>query len=222
MADWLGALIIGILGAGHCMGMCGGIASAVAVGNPNSTRTLFITLFYNLGRLSSYAVTGAVIGGAVSSIAQFSDFNLALTYLRLVSAVFMVLLGLYIAKWWQGLLVVEKLGQGIWKFVSPAGQKLLPLRSPLHALPFGFVWGWLPCGLVYSTLTWAAVSGSALDGAVIMFSFGLGTLPAMLLVGMSAVKFQKWQRNETFRQCGAIILIAYGLYTGYDAFTLLS
>ncbi|EGU58134.1 membrane protein, partial [Vibrio nigripulchritudo ATCC 27043] len=66
MADWLGALIIGILGAGHCMGMCGGIASAVAVGNPNSTRTLFITLFYNLGRLSSYAVTGAVIGGAVS------------------------------------------------------------------------------------------------------------------------------------------------------------
>lgn len=130
MTDWLGALIIGILGAGHCMGMCGGIASAVAVGNPNSTRTLFITLFYNLGRLSSYAVTGAVIGGAVSSIAQFSDFNLALTYLRLVSAVFMILLGLYIAKWWQGLLVVEKLGQGIWKFVSPVGQRLLPLRSP--------------------------------------------------------------------------------------------
>jgi cbb3-type cytochrome oxidase subunit 1 len=91
--------------------------------------------------------------------------------------------------------------------------------GPFVAFTF---WGWLPFGLVYSTLTWAAVSGSALDGAVIMFSFGLGTLPTMLLVGMSAVRFQKWQRNEAFRQCGAIILIAYGLYTGYDAFMLLS
>ena len=174
---------MGVLGAGQWMRMCGGMDSAVAVGNPNASRTLLITLFYNLGRLSSYAFTGALIGGAISSIAQFSDFNLALTYLRLVSAAFMILLALYIAKWWQGLLVIEKLGQGVWKFVSPVGKKLLPLRSPLHAFPFGFVWGWLPCGLVYSTLTWAAVSGSALDGALIMFAFGLGTLPAMLLVG---------------------------------------
>ncbi|PKF78028.1 cytochrome biogenesis protein [Vibrio sp. vnigr-6D03] len=222
MADWLGALLIGVLGAGHCMGMCGGIASAVAVGSSNASRILLITLFYNLGRLSSYAFTGALIGGAISSIAQFSDFNLALTYLRLVSAAFMILLALYIAKWWQGLLVIEKLGQGVWKFVSPVGKKLLPLRSPLHAFPFGFVWGWLPCGLVYSTLTWAAVSGSALDGALIMFAFGLGTLPAMLLVGLSAVKFQKWQRNEIFRQCGALLLLVYGSYTAYDAISLLS
>nr|WP_274602117.1 sulfite exporter TauE/SafE family protein [Vibrio sp. S9_S30] len=214
--------MIGILGAGHCMGMCGGIASAVAIGNSSSHRTLFITLFYNLGRLSSYAFTGALIGGAISSIAQFSDFNLALTYLRLVSALFMIALALYIAKWWQGLLVIEKVGQGLWKFVSPVGKKLLPLRSPLHAFPFGFLWGWLPCGLVYSTLTWAAVSGSALDGAIIMFAFGLGTLPAMLLVGLSATKFQKWQRNSTFRQCGALLLLAYGVYTGYSALTLLT
>ncbi len=221
MADWLGALIIGVLGGGHCMGMCGGIASAVAVGNKNSLQTFITTLFYNLGRLASYSLTGAVIGGSVSTIAHFSDFNLALTYLRLISALFMIFLALYIAKWWQGLLIIEQVGQSIWKFVSPFGRKLLPLRSPLYALPFGFLWGWLPCGLVYSTLTWAAVSGSALNGALIMLAFGFGTLPAMLLVGLSAATFMKWQRNILFRQCGALILLAYGFYTGYNAFVLL-
>ncbi|KOO13356.1 cytochrome biogenesis protein [Vibrio xuii] len=218
--DWIGAFLIGLIGAGHCMGMCGGIASMLTIGQSQPSKT--IPLFYNSGRLLSYAFIGAIVGGAVASISEVSSLNNALTWLRLAAAVFMVLLACYIGRWWQGLLAVEKLGQTLWRFISPAGKSLLPLKSPIHAIPFGFIWGWLPCGLVYSTLTWSAVSGSALNGALIMVAFGLGTLPAMLLMGFGATYLHKLQQSQIFRNLGALILLTYGLYTGYGAIILLS
>lgn len=218
--DWIGAFLIGLIGAGHCMGMCGGIASMLTIGQTQPAKV--IPLFYNLGRLASYAFIGAIVGGAVASISEISALNNALTWLRLTAAVFMVLLACYIGRWWQGLLAVEKLGQTLWRFISPAGKSLLPLKSPIHAIPFGFIWGWLPCGLVYSTLTWSAVSGSALNGALIMAAFGLGTLPAMLLMGFGATYLHKLQQSQIFRNLGALILLTYGLYTGYGAIILLS
>ncbi|WP_394125491.1 sulfite exporter TauE/SafE family protein [Vibrio hepatarius] len=218
--DWIGAFLIGLIGAGHCMGMCGGIASMLTIGQSQPSKT--IPLFYNSGRLISYAFIGAIVGGTVASISEISSLNNALTWLRLAAAVFMVLLACYIGRWWQGLLAVEKLGQTLWRFISPAGKSLLPLKSPIHAIPFGFIWGWLPCGLVYSTLTWSAVSGSALNGALIMIAFGLGTLPAMLLMGFGATYLHKLQQSQIFRNLGALILLTYGLYTGYGAIILLS
>lgn len=218
--DWIGAFLIGLIGAGHCMGMCGGIASMLTIGQTQPSKV--IPLFYNFGRLASYAFIGAIVGGAVASISEISALNNALTWLRLTAAVFMVLLACYIGRWWQGLLAVEKLGQTLWRFISPAGKSLLPLKSPIHAIPFGFIWGWLPCGLVYSTLTWSAVSGSALNGALIMAAFGLGTLPAMLLMGFGATYLHKLQQSQIFRNLGALILLTYGLYTGYGAIILLS
>lgn len=218
--DWIGAFLIGLIGAGHCMGMCGGIASMLTIGQSQPSKT--IPLFYNSGRLLSYAFIGAIVGGTVASISEISSLNNALTWLRLAAAVFMVLLACYIGRWWQGLLAVEKLGQTLWRFISPAGKSLLPLKSPIHAIPFGFIWGWLPCGLVYSTLTWSAVSGSALNGALIMVAFGLGTLPAMLLMGFGATYLHKLQQSQIFRNFGALILLTYGLYTGYGAIILLS
>jgi len=220
-ADWLGAFFVGLIGAGHCMGMCGGIASVLSIGNTNKANKFAIPIFYNFGRLASYTLIGAVIGGAISSLSQFSEINGVLNWLRLIAALFMVLLALYIGKWWHGLLAIEKLGQHIWKHISPAGQSLLPLKKPYHALPFGFIWGWLPCGLVYSTLTWSAVSGSWLDGGLIMLSFGLGTLPAMLAIGYGATVLKRFQQSSAFRQVGAFLILSYGLYTGYNALILL-
>ena len=149
--DWLGAFLIGIIGAGHCMGMCGGIASLLSSNAPS--QSVLVPIFYNLGRLISYGVIGAIVGGAISTVAEFSQVNQSLTWLRLIAALFMILLACYIGKWWHGLVYIERLGQKLWKRIAPAGQSLLPLKSPLYALPFGLVWGWLPCGLVYSTLT---------------------------------------------------------------------
>ncbi|WP_375754114.1 sulfite exporter TauE/SafE family protein [Vibrio sp. HN007] len=210
--DWLGAFMIGVLGSAHCMGMCGGIASAIGLTSDSNSGKVLTPLFYNTGRLLSYALTGAIVGGVVASASQIATDFAALNWLRLLSAIVMIVLALYIGNWWQGLLAVEKLGQHIWKYISPLTTRLLPLKSPAHAIPLGFLWGWLPCGLVYSTLTWAAVSGSALNGAIIMLAFGAGTLPAMLAVGVGASYLTKIKNSTLFRQIGAAILLAYGVF----------
>ncbi|HDM8139136.1 TPA: sulfite exporter TauE/SafE family protein [Vibrio harveyi] len=219
--DFIGAFMIGLVGAGHCMGMCGGIASLLSMGAPNNKPSSSIPLFYNVGRLASYALIGAIVGGAISGLSELSGLTHSLAWLRFVAALFMILVALYIAKWWQGLLVIEKAGQHIWKFISPAGKRLLPLKHPMYAFPFGFIWGWLPCGLVYSALTWSAVSGDALNGGLIMLSFGLGTLPSMLAIGYGASHFQKLQKSLIFRNISALILISYGMYTAAGAMRML-
>lgn len=221
-SDVIGAFMIGLAGAGHCVGMCGGIASLINFGQKSSPFSVAThTLLYNFGRLLSYALFGAIVGGAVSTLAQTSGVTHPLAWLRLVAAIFMVLVALYISKLWNGLVLVERLGQQLWKWVKPLTSRLLPLRHPLQAIPYGFVWGWLPCGLVYSALTWSAVSGGAINGALIMFAFGLGTLPAMLFFGFGAQFVTQLQSSFIFRHITASLLLIYGLYTAYEALTLL-
>ncbi|WP_027695296.1 sulfite exporter TauE/SafE family protein [Vibrio litoralis] len=214
--DWVAAFLIGLLGAGHCMGMCGGIASLMNLGKVSTKRQWLNPLFYNIGRLSSYALIGAIIGGSISTISSYSGINSPLNWLRLLSAVFMLLLALYIGQWWNGLIWIEKLGQSLWKHIAPFGQKLLPIKRPIYAIPFGFIWGWLPCGLVYSMLTWAAAAGNSINGALIMLAFGLGTLPLMLAVGVSATQFNQLVKSLLFRRLGAFILLAYALFQLYQ------
>ncbi|EEX65578.1 cytochrome biogenesis protein [Vibrio metoecus] len=217
--DYLGAWIVGLLGVGHCLGMCGGISALLSLNQIKTSPILL--LYYNLGRLLSYAVIGGMVGGITASLTNLIDIQAALVWLRLMAAILMVILGLYIGRWWFGLLWLEKLGQKVWPWISPLGKSLLPLKKQWHALPFGMVWGWLPCGLVYSMLTWSAVAGSFAQGALIMLSFGLGTLPAMLASGWGATKLTHWQNSFFFRQCAAILVILYGLYTAYDAIKLM-
>ncbi|GLT14032.1 sulfite exporter TauE/SafE family protein [Vibrio algivorus] len=215
-SDWLAAFLIGLLGAGHCMGMCGGIASLMNLGQVSTKRQWLNPLFYNMGRLSSYALIGAIIGGSISTISSYSGINSPLNWLRLLSAVFMLLLALYIGQWWNGLIWIEKVGQKLWKYIAPFGQKLLPIKHPIYAIPFGFIWGWLPCGLVYSMLTWSAAAGNSLNGALIMLAFGLGTLPLMLAVGVSATQFNQLVQSLLFRRLGAAALLAYALFQLYQ------
>lgn len=218
--DWAAAFMVGILGSGHCMGMCGGIASLLNIHRQKPSVT--IPLFYNVGRLISYSLFGAIIGGAVSSLALFSSNTHILTWLRLLAALFMILLGLHISNWWKGLVIIEKAGQYIWKYISPLGQSLLPLKSPMHALPYGFVWGWLPCGLVYSMLTWASVTGSAAHGALTMLFFGLGTLPSMLAIGYGSQWLSPFQTSRHIRRAGAALLITFGVYTASNTLIVMN
>ncbi|KPA51142.1 cytochrome biogenesis protein [Photobacterium leiognathi subsp. mandapamensis] len=218
--DLYAAFLIGLIGAGHCVGMCGGVAAAITIGMPENTtntkRWVYL-LNYNIGRLTSYTIAGALIGAALAGLSTLNGITNPLVYMRLFAAIMMIVLGLYIGQWWFGLTSIERIGQKFWRYISPLATTLLPLKSPVKALPFGFLWGWLPCGLVYSTLTWAAVSGSALNGATVMLAFGLGTLPAMLAIGGFADKLKTWLKNRVFRRISALLLIAYGLQTGYIA-----
>ncbi|WP_261817354.1 sulfite exporter TauE/SafE family protein [Vibrio gallicus] len=209
--DWLGAFLVGLLGAGHCIGMCGGIASAIAL---NGKHNKFqVSLLYNLGRISSYLIMGAVIGGAIASGVQLFGFNYGLFVLRVIAALFILALGFYLTGWWNGLLYVEKLGQRVWKLISPCASKLMPLRSRWYAFPLGFIWGWIPCGMVYSMISWAAISGGAVNGVLIMGAFGLGTLPAMLTISNGATNITSALRKPSSRRVFGIIMIVYGLYS---------
>ncbi|MCG3863461.1 MULTISPECIES: sulfite exporter TauE/SafE family protein [unclassified Photobacterium] len=218
--DFYAAFLIGLMGAGHCIGMCGGIAAAITIGIPessqNSIRWIYL-LNYNIGRLVAYTIAGAIIGAMLAGIATINGSNSPLILMRFIAAIMMIILALYIGQWWFGLNKLERVGQVAWRYISPLATSFLPLKSPIKALPFGFLWGWLPCGLVYSTLTWAAVSGSALNGAIVMLAFGLGTLPAMLAVGGFATQLKIWLKNLYFRRVSALLLMAYGIQTGYIA-----
>lgn len=218
ITDLVAAFSVGLLGAGHCLGMCGGVAAAVSLGTPKEKSNLPFVLLYNTGRLLSYALFGAIAGGIVSGIVGISQISHELLWLRLLAAIMMILLALYIGRFWNGLSYVEKLGQHLWQHISPLTAKLLPLKHPLAALPFGMVWGWLPCGLVYSALSWAAVAGDPWYGLMIMLAFGVGTLPAMLVVGSAADTFKNLLNNMIFRKISSVILLMYGLVTAYSVY----
>ncbi|HEX5793537.1 MAG TPA: sulfite exporter TauE/SafE family protein, partial [Rheinheimera sp.] len=119
----------------------------------------------------------------------------------------------YISRLWFGLIYLEKLGQTVWRLVQPVAQKLLPLNSAGKAYGYGLCWGALPCGLVYSTLGWSLASGSLLQGALLMFSFGLGTLPAILLTGNAAGMLNKLKNTLLLRYITATVLAIYAGYT---------
>lgn len=214
--DLIGAFMVGVVGSAHCIGMCGGIASLISI-DPNvpklNSKKITNIVGYNLGRLSSYALLGGILGGALASLVELSQLTQLLTGLRVVAAILMIALGLYIGQWWFGILKVESIGKGIWRYISPIAQKLIPIKHPLHAIPLGFLWGWLPCGLVYSMLSWAIVSGSALAGAGTMLAFGLGTLPSMLAFGVGAAFINQLKSSSLFKRTAGALLIIYGSYT---------
>ncbi len=215
--DPLGALMIGLLGAGHCLAMCGGIAASLNLGIPpeQRPRALLYHLAFHLGRLCSYALAGALVAALFSYALLPFGLQQGLIVLRLLAGVLMLLLGLQLTRWWQGLAAIERLGQGLWQRLGPLSRRLLPLRSPWHALPYGMLWGWLPCGLVYSSLSWSALAGSATGGALIMACFGLGTLPALLTLSGLAEGLRFWLNHAGVRSASGLLLLLYGAHTLY-------
>ena len=216
--DFISAFFIGLLGAGHCIGMCSGIASALSFSiNPEQKNGLWALLLYNLGRISSYSLAGFVFAGSSSLLMIWIGGKESLIYLRILASMMMLLLAFYIARIWNGLIIVERAGQIIWKFIKPLAQYFLPLKHPLLAFPLGLLWGWLPCGLVYSTLIWAVSSADAINGLVIMLGFGLGTLPAMMLIGSLSNKLKNILNKQWFRYTSGFILAAFALQTLFIA-----
>jgi sulfite exporter TauE/SafE len=133
--------------------------------------------------------------------------------LRLCAGGLLVVMGLYLGGWWHGLLRLERLGQGLWAYIRPLTGQLLPVASLRAAVALGMLWGWLPCGLVYSTLLWAASQGQPGHGGVLMLAFGLGTMPLLLVTGMAGAGAQRWLKRRGVRQAAGGLLIAFGAWT---------
>ena len=208
---FLTAFFMGLAGSGHCIAMCGGIASSLQFAIEDKNKAQQYGLLYNLGRLLSYSLCGALVGGISSVFAkQSNDFSLFLSF---ISGIFMVLVGLYIMRLTASLNWLEKFGKlTIWQHIVKLNKYLLPLNTKKKALAYGALWGWLPCGLVYSALTWAITTQSASSGALFMASFALGTLPAMIGLSFAAQTINNWLNNSIIRIVLGNILVFYGLY----------
>ena len=211
--DLLSAFIIGVFGSGHCLGMCGGITTMLtsALDDRQKEATKFwLVLFYHFGRISSYSLIGFLV--ALTSSLAIKSIGFPLYILRFIAAIFLILLGLYLGQWFMGLTYIEKIGKRIWQKLSPLSQKIIPVNNKRKALALGMLWGWLPCGLVYSTLTWALASGNPLNGALIMLCFGLGTLPALIALSFGLHSFKNLLLNPLFKKISALSLIVFGCY----------
>jgi len=225
--DWVSlasAFVVGLLGGVHCVGMCGGIVAALTFGLPAERRQrvagmLPFLLAYNAGRIASYTLAGAVMGGAGLLLARLAPVQTAQQTLLVVAGLFMVAMGLYIAGWWTGLGRLERAGGLLWRRLEPLGRRLLPVQRPGQALALGVLWGWLPCGLVYSALVWAVSAGGAMQGAALMLAFGLGTLPNLLLMGAAAGAVARLAQRPLVRQAAGGAVLLFGLWTLWSAWS---
>jgi len=204
----LSAFSLGLAGAGHCVGMCGGIAAALNLGGANHIGT---TIAYHSGRVLSYTLLGGILGYASSAI----DIGAWTLFLRYLAGILLIGMGLYIASWWRGMALLEQAGSKLWQPVQKWSSRWLPIHNWQQALPLGLCWGLMPCGLIYSSLAWTATAGSAAHSAFLMFLFGLGTLPAMLAASLSAKYLQDFLRKRGLKVAIALLLIASGCWTVY-------
>jgi sulfite exporter TauE/SafE len=205
------AFVTGLLGSAHCFGMCGGISGLFAVNASAASlrRDLPMAITYNVGRVLSYIVLGAAVALLGQSLV---DAIPRLTApVRLLSGLLIVLVGLQLAFNWRALAPIEKAGASLWRRIAPAAKGLLPVTSAPKAFGLGLLWGWLPCGLVYSVLLLAATTANAVTGGLVMLAFGLGTMPAMIATGLSASKLSATMSRH--RRGAGLLIILIGLAT---------
>lgn len=206
----LTAILLGLLGSAHCLGMCGGISSAVAMGiDRNNSRPLLLLIGFNIGRITSYAAAGALIG-SLGWLLRSPEIALTL---RVIAGIILILMGLYVAQIWKGLRWVEMQGNHLWRHLQPFSKRLLPVKNPLQAIALGGLWGWLPCGLVYSTLLWSATAADWQTSALMMACFGLGTVPAMFATGLLAQQVQALLKQRQTQTIAGLLIIGFGLFT---------
>lgn len=215
--SFLAAFVVGVLGGVHCLGMCGGIVGALTLGISKSTQDWRVRMFgfqlaYNFGRIISYCLAGAAAGLLGLLALDLTGVNAAQRVLQLLAGVFMIVLGLYLAGWWRGLVKLEQLGSHLWRRIKPLGKGLIPVRSMPQAFLLGLVWGWLPCGLVYSVLIWSLASGGMAQGAMLMLGFGLGTLPNLLLMGFFANQLTRLLRQPWVYHIAGGLVMCLGVY----------
>ncbi len=193
------------------MGMCGGLMGALTLAIPPAQRgrRLRLLVAYNVGRVLSYTAAGLMLGMAGWAVAN----SPAVLVLRIMAALLLIAMGLYLAGWWSGLTRIEAMGRGLWRHIQPVASRLLPVSSLPRTLLLGALWGWLPCGLVYSTLLWAASQGNALHSAALMAAFGLGTWPVLLATGLAAERVNRLLRQRSVRVAGGMLVVLFGVWT---------
>ncbi|MFW5449961.1 MAG: sulfite exporter TauE/SafE family protein [Methylophagaceae bacterium] len=214
--SYITAFLLGLFSTVHCIAMCGSVIGALTLSLPAEVRESQSKMFpyvlnYNLGRLLSYGIAGAIVGLLSSPLVEFNGHLV----LRVLSVIVMIGMGLYLAGWFPKFAHMERVGAPIWRWLQPIGQKLLPVRTRTQAFLLGTVWGWLPCGLVYAALAVAATAGGATEASLTMLAFGAGTLPAVMGAGLFAGFLASMARMKHLRQFAGIAIIVMALVIAF-------
>ncbi len=216
-AGFVAIFLVGLLGGTHCAGMCGGIVGALAAQGVAGRPAWPLHLAYNIGRILSYTLAGALVGAIGGLGLAFGPVAKVQLAFYLLANLMLVALGFYLMGFTRTLAFAERAGLSLWNRIRPLTHRFLPARSVKQALPLGMLWGWLPCGLVYSVLATALVSGSASRGAAAMFVFGLGTLPNLLLAGLLFSRFRRFAQAPAARTISGLLVLGFGLYGLFNA-----
>lgn len=208
--SYLALFIAGLLGGGHCLGMCGGVVAAFSMNLPAGPRWPH-HLAFNIGRLSGYTLIGIILG-AIASFASIGILQQVKDVLYVLANLLLVLMGCYVAGWNRWLLRLESLGVPLWRRIQPLLKTLLPVRHLGQSLAVGLLWGWMPCGLVYTASLSALATASPIQGGLVMLAFGLGTLPNLLLIGQASGWLVSALRRPWLRQLAGGLLVLLGLW----------
>lgn len=219
--------LIGLLGGVHCVGMCGGIVGAFSVATPPkpafpvavvTQRGLSVAaeavtrvLSFNAGRIASYMLAGAIMAGLAGGVQSFVNVLALQTAGYWLANLMLVALGLSLMGVWQGVSRIEALGQILWRRLQALMKPLLPVQNHWQAFALGGLWGWVPCGMVYSVLMTAMVTGSPAQGALVMLAFGLGTLPLLTGMGLAGAKFSALLKKKPTRRAAGLLVLAFGV-----------
>jgi sulfite exporter TauE/SafE len=218
--SYLVALLMGLFSALHCLGMCGSIIGSLTLSLKREIRESKRTLLpyvasYNAGRVLSYTIAGLFAGLAEQVLTSPLGEGHGHRLLQILSAVVMLGAGLHIAGFFPRFAYIEKFGSGVWHKIEPYGRRLVPVETLPKAFVFGMVWGWLPCGLVYTALALAATTGDVVRSSLTMLAFGLGTMPAVMGVGIMTSWMVRLSSMQRFRQLAGMTLILLALLAAF-------
>jgi len=208
------AFLLGLAASGHCLAMCGGVTAALglATARDASGRTrLSLLLGCQVGRIVSYSLAGLLVAGALGGVVAFLDVESVRKVLRVFAALALLFAAL-VAFGFVGS-SGPRFGQAVWRRLAPLGRRFLPINSLPRACAFGMVWGWMPCGFVYSVLLIATLQYSAVQGALTMAAFGLGTIPAMFLTSLASRRFVPLIASRVARRVAGSVLVASAIVT---------
>ena len=204
--------LLGFFGGTHCVGMCGGLSSAFALQLPPHLNRLGLIVLLNLGRISSYVLIGLIVGLVGQIGISLDDTRWLQNGLYIAANMLLLLLGLYLAGLSTAATQIERIGRPIWKRLNPILNRLLPIKSVPACFGVGMLWGWLPCGLVYSASLYALGSGNAVQGGLYMLAFALGTLPNLLAMGVFAAQLKTLLQRRAIRLCAGLLVAGWAVF----------
>ncbi len=210
------AFIAGLAGSVHCLAMCGGVSGALGMRarrvGAGPARTFMHNASYQIGRVGSYTLAGALCGGFGAMLATLADLSSLTRIVRMLAGLLLIGIALRVLVGWRLFGALESLGARVWMRLSPLARS----ANPQHlggSLLLGALWGWLPCGMVYSMLIFASLSGSALQGAATLLMFGVGTWPAMLGGSLLSAQIGRFSAARGLHTVAGALLLAFGVLT---------